>query len=177
VDVDHAGRQHQAGRVHHLACQTEVVSAVLHRDAGLAQRVAETVGGVDIRDYQINNELRGGGGTRVRPTPFSGRTARSYRLVPEFRDVDAVVPLFRVIPVSAAPRFASAAKPMRPPFTTVPPAARQHEFTGTRFDQPPTAAASPILWSREWTVRQIRQADKGRRWMNNDCRWNAVQVS
>ena len=64
VDVDHAGRQDQAGGVDGLARRPEVVAdggdaAVLHRDAGLAQRVAEAVGDVGIRDDQIEHATSG----------------------------------------------------------------------------------------------------------------------
>ena len=85
VDVDHAGRQHQARRVHRLARRPEIAAdggdaPVLHRDVHLAHRIAEPVGHVGIDDDQIEHAI------------LPERAALRVRLVAILREKREVVP-------------------------------------------------------------------------------------
>jgi len=60
VDVDHAGRQHQALRVDGLARRSQIATdggdaAVLHSDIGVAERAAQAVGDFGVRDEEIEH--------------------------------------------------------------------------------------------------------------------------
>ena len=88
VDVDHAGRQHQAGCVHRLARRPETVAdggdaAVLHREVGLAQGVAEPIGDIGIPDDQIEHAILPDGPALGALVPaFSARKPSDYIVLP-----------------------------------------------------------------------------------------------